>query len=136
MSKEEGVNQMVIVIDDQKGFHGSFALLAKLIKIKEYKMYTTAEDMLQDLNGEASPLVFVDWNLVGSKRTKGDLIKHLRERKPLADIYVISSTDEATDQEIAKQNGANGWILKTNLIKSLKEFFEKRHENKQFKIWK
>lgn len=128
--------QTLFLIDDQKGFHTSFLLFTKLMNLNNYKMYTTSDAMLQELNGGQSPVIFVDWNLVGSKRVKGDLIKHLRERKPNADIYVLSSIDSEEDQEEARISGANGWISKNNIIKTLKEFFEKRHKVKQFKIWK
>lgn len=129
-------HKLHILIDDQKGFHSSFILVAKLNRISNYKMYTTSEEMLKELNGGESPLIFVDWNLIGSKRKKTDLIKHLRERKPKADIYVMSSSDDKSEQEQARISGANGWILKTNLINTLREFLNNKEPHNQFKVWR
>lgn len=129
-------HKLHILIDDQKGFHSSFILVAKLNRITNYKMYTTSEEMLKELNGGESPLIFVDWNLIGSKRKKTDLIKHLRERKPKADIYVMSSSDDKSEQEQARISGANGWILKTNLINTLREFLNNKESHNQFKVWR
>lgn len=125
-----------LLIDDQPGFRTSFLLTARMLRIRNYKMFSTAEEMLAAVD-DGAPLrtILMDWNLIGSQIMKAELIGELLKRKPDAKIYVISTSNGDAEKKEAEDAGALGWLVKTNLLEVLKAFMSGRKNYKEFHTW-
>jgi len=127
-----------LLVDDQKSFWKQFKLAAKILRIKNYELFQTSDEMLPALPPDPNNVntIFCDWNLVGSSKMYGPLVKELSEKMPNAKIYVVSTSEDEQEISEAKSNGAHGWIVKTNLIPVLKKWQKEKDKERSFKVWK
>jgi len=140
VDKDKHLENEYILLDDQLAFHEAFELAALMLRIDDYKLFSNSADLLDYMppEGVAKPKwYFIDWNLVGSKIQKYDLLVELRTKLgPDVGIYVMSTSDNEQEMELAKEAGCNGWIWKMYIEEVLEKWQNERDDNKDFKVWK
>jgi len=130
-----------VTVDDNKTVLMSFSLAAKMLRFKHFAMYQLSQEFLDDIPEDSSniELVFLDWNLVGSppEMQYGALIRTVKDRMPHVLTYVLSTSLDEIEMNEAEKAGANGWICKAALVKTLTRF-NKEYQSKigEFYVWR
>lgn len=126
----------ILLVDDESLFHLVFEDACSLLDISLTLECLNSSDeaakFFEDLyrNGKPRPeCVFVDLNIVGSSFDGIELIRKINyEFGNGMVIGIISSSNEATEQEKAKLAGAQFWIIKSDEIEPRLEAFKNDFE--------
>ena len=132
-------NRTILVLcDDQIQLHRAFTLAARLVSMSErsYAMFKTSEKLLEKLNGQNIEAMLIDWNLIGSVLQKGELIKELVKRRPDVPVYILSTSDNKKEMQVAQESGAKGWIVKTSLIMALRRWKMEKDDIPEWHVWR
>lgn len=125
-----------LLVDDQMGFHRSFSLCARILRIKNYKLFADSADLLNHAPDDDVKTVLSDWNLIGSAVMHGKLIEKLVTLYPQAKVYVISTACDEKELQEAQDAGASGWIVKTDLIDTMRKWQKEKDTVSEFTVWK
>ena len=104
---------LVAIVDDDPRIQD--LLGAELTDLNQrHCAYSTAEDLLAELDDRQPQLIFLDVLMPGMGGMA--CLQELRKRGYTGSIVMFTALNDAHLQDQAKKSGANGWILKANLF--------------------
>lgn len=141
--------ESILLVDDESLFHLVFEDACSLLDISlTLECVSSADEaakMFKNMyeNGKTKPeCVFVDLNIIGSSFDGIELVRKINfEYGNHVVIGMISSSNEADEQQKAQLAGAQFWIVKSDEIEPRLEEFKKDYDGYKkrsapFKIYK
>jgi CheY-like chemotaxis protein len=141
--------ESILLVDDESLFHLVFedacSLLDISLSLECVDSSDTAAKMFKQMyeTGQQKPeCVFVDLNIVGSTFDGIELVRKINfEYGNHVVIGIISSSNDRDEQEKAKQDGAQFWLVKSDDIEPRldefrKDFSSYKSRTAPFKVYK
>jgi DNA-binding NtrC family response regulator len=126
-------NDLIVIVDDEQEITNSYEILLKKKGYKNFRLYNSSVDFLDELGGEEPAVLFLDIRM--PHMNGEEVLAEIKSRGMLSSVYIISGTEDVATAVRCIQNGALDYIVKpidkdrfhTNLMKGL-EFYKVKTE--------
>jgi len=111
----------ILVVEDLPSIRLMICGLLRSLQFRSVREAANGSEALTELRRQRADLVLTDWNM---PRMNGiELLQAMRRDESLKDIPLLMVTGTATKDEVveALRAGANGYIIKPFIAKTLKE---------------
>ena len=126
-------DELIVVVDDEKEITDSYEILLKKKGYRNFRLYNSSLDFLDELGSEEPAVLFLDIRM--PHKNGEEVLAEVKGRGMQSSVYIISGTEDVATAVRCIQNGALDYIVKpidkdrfhTNLLKGL-EFYKVKTE--------